>query len=160
MKEENASENYNKILTSIQSLNGDKNKQNSVWKLKQKMFPKIKPPLPVAKKNLNGKIVTNHEALKKLYIEQFVHRMRSRPILPSLKNHQKIVEQNFEDLLKISKLNIFPDWTLHDLNKVLRSLKRNQSQDTMEFSNEIFLNNNIGSDLRKSVLLLCNNIKK
>ena len=159
LMKDNASINYEKILKSLQTLNGDKNKQNSVWKLKHNFFPKIKPPLPVAKKNLFGKVVTNPKALKKLYIEHFAHRMRQRPILPSLKSYQKTVEEDFYELLKISKMNKSPDWTLDDLNKVLRSLKRNQSQDTMEFSNEIFLNDNIGSDLRKSVLLLCNNIK-
>ena len=159
LKKENASMNYNKILSSIHILNGDRNKQNSVWKLKHNFFPKLKPPLPVAKKNLDGKVVTNTEALKKLYIEHFVHRMRSRPILPNLKSHQKIVEQHFYELLQISKFNKFPDWTLDNLNKVLRSLKRKQSQDTMEFANEIFLLDNIGVDLKKSLLLLCNNIK-
>ena len=86
--------------------------------------------------------------------------MRSRPILPGLESYQKNIEREFQDILSITKENNFPDWTLQDLNKVLKSLKKNQSQDTMGLSNEIFMHENIGMDLRKSVLLLCNNIKK
>ena len=159
LKEENESLNFERIMKSIQILNQDKNKQKNVWKLKNKFFPKIKQPVPVAKINLEGQIITNTEALKKLHINHFVHRMRSRPIIPGFENHQKNIEDNFEDILKITKTNIFPDWNLNDLNKVLKSLKKNQSQDTMQFANEIFVYQNIGSDLKNSILLLCNKIK-
>ena len=85
--------------------------------------------------------------------------MRSRPLIPGFENHQKNIKENFEDILKVTKMNIFPDWNLNDLNKVLKTLKKNQSQDTMQFANEIFMYQNIGSDLKSSILLLCNKIK-
>ena len=53
----------------------------------------------------------------------------------------------------------FPDWTLADLDKVLRSLKRSQSQDNMELVNELFMTNNIGFNLKVSLLKLFNGIK-
>ena len=85
--------------------------------------------------------------------------MRPRPIIPGMEGYQENVEKEFQDMLNITKGNCFPDWNLDDLNKVLKSLKKNQSHDTMGFTNEIFMHKNIGMDLRKSVLLLCNNIK-
>ena len=41
----------------------------------------------------------------------------------------------------------------------LRTLKKGQSQDTMLFSNELFMLQNIGEDLKLSILLFCNKIK-
>ena len=84
--------------------------------------------------------------------------MRSRPITPGLEQYQKDIEQKFQDILLITKENIFPDWNLNDLNKVLKSLKKNQSHDSMGLSNEIFMLNNLGKDLKMSMLLLCNKI--
>ena len=40
-----------------------------VWKTKKKLFPKIKPSLPVGKKNLKGQLITNPEELKNLYLD-------------------------------------------------------------------------------------------
>ena len=37
-------------------------------------------PLPVAKKNFGGQIITNSAALKQLYLEMYQHRLRHRPI--------------------------------------------------------------------------------
>ena len=103
--------------------------------------------------------MTRPEELKKLYIDHFVHRMRSRPITPGMENYQFDIENRFEKILNITKKNTFPDWTLQDLNMVLKSLKNGQSQDTMNFANEIFSFKNIGDNLKNSVLVICNNIK-
>ena len=39
------------------------------WKMKKKYFPKLKPTLPLAKKNLKGQLITNPEELKDLYMD-------------------------------------------------------------------------------------------
>ena len=39
---------------------------HGIWKIKRKIFPKIKPSLPVGKKNLKGQLITNQEELKDL----------------------------------------------------------------------------------------------
>ena len=46
-----------------------------VWKVKRKQFPKVKPSLPVGKKNLKGQIITNPEELKNLYLDTFKFRL-------------------------------------------------------------------------------------
>ena len=62
--------------------------------------------------------------------------------------------------LRLSRSKIiFPDWNMKDLERVLKSLKRGQSQDKMSFVNELFMLENIGQDLKLSILSLCNNIK-
>ena len=105
-------------------LNRSNNTQTSIWKIKNKFFPKIQPNLPVAKKNLAGQIISNREELKSVYLEHFVFRMRSRPILPHLKNYQNEIESQFESILQITKNNKISDWSLDDLNKVLKTLKK------------------------------------
>ena len=124
LKAEQAKQNMNKIKSNLSSLGGSRNKQQNIWKLKNKFYPKIKPVIPVAKKNLAGKIITNPHELKRLYIDHFVHRMRSRPILPGMENYQMEVEHRFDNILKMTKNIKFPDWNMQDLDKVLRSIKK------------------------------------
>ena len=62
--------------------------------------------------------------------------------------------------LKISKLNKSPDWTMKDLNDALKNLKKNKSRDYEGYVNEIFKQNVIGDDLKKSLLLMFNKLKK
>ena len=59
LKNKEAQENIKKIKSNLTRLNGSNNKQYNIWKLKNKFYPKIKPAMPVAKKNLAGKIITN-----------------------------------------------------------------------------------------------------
>ena len=47
-----------------------------------------------------------------------------------------------------------------DLEKVLMKLKKSQSCDTMSMVNEIFIPENIGDDLKISLLSFFNQIKK
>ena len=86
LSEEQAKLNLDKIKQNIFTLKVSKNNQQSIWKIKNKFLTKKQPTLPVAKKNIDGKIVTNKNKLKNLYREHFSHRMRSRPILPHLEN--------------------------------------------------------------------------
>ena len=56
------------------------------------MFPKNKETLPFAKQDFNGKLISSQKNLKILYLDTFVHRLRSRPMkeyLIWLKNLKK-----------------------------------------------------------------------
>ena len=85
--------------------------------------------------------------------------MRKRPYLPEHVKYEEEMNRKFVEILEISKRNTLPDWKEDDLEKVLKTLKRNQSQDTMEMVNELFIPKNIGTDLKESLLLLFNGIK-
>ena len=128
-------------------------------KLKSNFYPKVKPSVPTAKRNAAGKLITNSDQLKEVYLKNFVHRLRPRPIIPGLEQYKHEIESRFNDILKISNEVKFPDWNIRDLDKVLGTLKKGQSQDTMLFSNELFMLQNIGEDLKLSILLFCNKIK-
>ena len=59
-------ENREKVVNNFKDINGNNGNlsHQGVWKLKKKHFPKIKPTLPVAKKNLKGQLITNPEELE------------------------------------------------------------------------------------------------
>ena len=73
-----AEENKNKVIKNFEALaNTDGSCNiNGIWKMKKKMFPKNKQAIPVAKKDMDGKILSSQEDIKKLYVETFTHRLR------------------------------------------------------------------------------------
>lgn len=160
LQEEDAKGNMSKLIFNIKALGDVTNgKQRSIWKVKNKFFPKIKTTVPEAKRNLANKIITNPTELKKLYVKHFQHRMRPRPMLNKFKKYETQINQKFESILLFTRENCFPDWTVNDLEIVLKSLKRSQSQDSMGFINEMFMLENVGDDLKISMVYLFNNIK-
>ena len=88
MAEYEAMKNMEELMFNINELKRSNGNQASIWKLKKKMFPKNKSSLPVAKRNRAGKIITNVEELKEVYLQHYKHRMRNRPIL--IKNTRSI----------------------------------------------------------------------
>ena len=77
-----AEKNRDKVVRNFGSLaqNDGTANINGMWALKKKVFPKNPPNLPVAKKDVDGRLITSHAELKKLYLDTFVHRLRPRPI--------------------------------------------------------------------------------
>ena len=148
-----------KIKSNISNLNQSNSKQTGIWKIKNKFFPKLEPTLPVAKKNLAGQIISNKEELKSIYLDHFAYRMRSRPIMPNMEKYKKDIDSQLESILNLTRLKKIPDWSITDLDKVLGTLKKRQSEDTMGLVNELFLKQNIGFNLKQSLLLIFNKIK-
>ena len=68
------------VMENFDEMNGDNGGLNhqGVWKNKRKLLPKIKPNLPVGKKNLKKQLITNPEELKELYLNTFKYRLRRR----------------------------------------------------------------------------------
>ena len=160
LSKEDAENNLTKLRSNINQLNDKRNgNQNNIWKVKNKFFPKIQSAVPIAKRNLENKIITHPVELKKVYVKHFQHRMRKRPILSKFKDYENKIENKFSEILDLISKNQFPDWTLANLEKVLNSLKKSQSQDSMGLVNELFMQSNIGEDLKISLLIFFNHIK-
>ena len=77
-----ARDNRNKVIDNFQSISDRDGKltNNNMWKLKRKVFPKNKETLPFAKKDCDSKLISSHRQLKELYLDTFVHSLRSRPM--------------------------------------------------------------------------------
>ena len=92
LAQEEAYENMNKIRSNMKRLHKNSNKQHNIWKLKSKFYPKVKPSVPTAKQNAAGKLITNSGQLKEVYLKNFVHRLRPRPIIPGLEQYKHEIE--------------------------------------------------------------------
>ena len=156
-----AKKNRDKVVENFKSLDGSKDSFTSgVWQIKKKIFPKHKPELPAAKLDINGKLITSHTELKKLYLDTFTHRLRERPIKKGFEEIQKLKEELCEKRLKISKHNKSVDWEMKDLEKALTRLKANKARDPLGIANEVFKNKVAGQDLKKSLLIMMNKMKR
>ena len=62
--------------------------------------------------------------------------------------------------LKLAVKNKSKAWTMADLDLALRDLKTNKSRDPEGLINEIFKTDVIGTDLKESLLLMFNALKK
>ena len=156
-----AVKNREKVIEHFGSLaknDGSKN-INGMWALKKKVFPRNPPNLPVAKKDVNGMIITSHEDLKTLYLDTFVHRLRPRPIRQEYFDLFLLKEELCELRLRCSSLNKSALWTRAHLDKVLSSLKKNKSRDPHGMVNELFKPGIAGEKLVSSLLIMLNKIK-
>jgi hypothetical protein len=129
-----------KIVKNFETLTNTDGTQNvnGMWTLKRKIFPKHVKPLPVAKKNLDGRLVTSQQELKELYFGTFKHRIRHRPMKDDLKELEKLEEELCSKRLKLSKMNKSKEWDMEKLKKILSKLKNNKSRDPHGFINEPF----------------------
>ena len=154
--------NRRKVFETFSEIDGgDGNlSQPGVWKAKQKLFPKVKPSLPVGKKNLKGQLITNPEELKSLYLNTFKFRLRHRPVQPGYENLLKQQEELFKLRLEISKKKKTPPWEMKALEEVLKGLKSGKCRDPEGMIREIFKEEVMGDDLKASLLILLNKIKE
>ena len=100
-----------------------------IWKTKKKLFPKTKPSLPVAKKNLKGQLITNPEELKTLYLDTLKYHLRHRPVKPGFEDLLEQQEELFKERLEKAKQKKTPPWKMKDLEDVLKTLKAGKCRD-------------------------------
>ena len=98
------------------------------WKIKSKVCPKDRDP-PMAKLDESGNLITAPENLKNLYINTYVHRLKSREISPGLLKLRALKEKLWQKRNELAKKNKIPDWCMKDLENVLKLLKKNKARD-------------------------------
>ena len=74
-----------------------------------------------------------------------------------MKVRRKII---FKLKMKLASMKQSPDWSMADLDLALSNLKNNKSRDPNGYINEIFKDGVIGENLKKSLLLMMNKLKK
>ena len=131
---------------------------SGVWKLRKKICPKPLEQL-TAKMDKQGNLMADAEAIKDIYLEAYADRLKHRDIIPELEHHKILREQLFYERLALSKSNKSPPWTMEQLDNVLKKLKKGKATDPAGLVNELFAYENIGDDLKKSLLMLLNKIK-
>jgi hypothetical protein len=130
-----------------------------MWKVKQKVCPKIETAYPVAKLDHNGNLVSNRDELKKLYSDTYKERLRHRDINPNYAQLKQLKETLFSLRLRTAKLSKTNPWSEKDLLKVTSKLKSKKAADPMGLVFELFRPEVAGCDLLQSLLQLCNQVK-
>ena len=147
----------NEIGGDKQNLNGGG--RRAIWEILKRKYPKNTIVVPVGKKDRAGNIVTNHNGLKHLYLETYVHRLRSRPIKEEFENMKAYKDELFELRMELASSNKSNPWTLDELEIVLKQLKEGKSRDPNGWVRDLFKIEVAGSQLKKSLLILMNRMK-
>ena len=132
----------------------------SIWKIKRKVFRKNSSSVPSAMLNENGRLVSEPKELKNATIKHFTERFRNRPILPGYESLKYLKDELCHVRLQYIESLPFEPWKMDQLEKVLKSLKKGKSKDPYGLIGEFFRIENIGEDLKISLLKLFNNIKE
>ena len=161
--EDIAEENRRAVLDTIKTLGDQSNLNGSgrkkLWNLLKNKYPKISNAVPVGKKNEKGKLVTNHEELKKLYLKTYTQRMRNRPIKNQLNDLKEYKLKLFNARLKLSEHTKSDPWKLGDLENALKAMKNEKARDPNGWCNEIFKDGVAGRNLKLSLLTFVNRMK-
>ena len=62
--------------------------------------------------------------------------------------------------MKLSRKRKSPDWTISDIDKALSDLKNNKSRDPQGYINEIFKHGVVGDNMKNSLVMMMNLLKK
>ena len=156
-----AEDNRNKIIKEFEHLSNNPETVNikEVWKILKKICPKFKPPLPIAKVNFLGKLVSEPKEIKELLRKEYTQRLRTRPVRPDFGDLEFRKNEIFKLQLKLAKTIPTDPWKLKDLERALAELKNNKSRDHAGYVNEVFKDGCIGTDLKKSLLVMLNKVK-
>ena len=161
--EEVTVENHKVIVDTLKQLGDGYNLNGSgrrnLWSLLKKKFPKSSQAVPVAKKDSQGNLVTNHMQLKRLYLKTYTDRMRNRPMKEDLEDLKNIKEDLFKLRLKLARRKKSKPWTLEDLELVLKSLKNDKARDPNGWANELFKDGVAGRNLKLSLLRFFNRMR-
>ena len=112
-----------------QHLSGSGRKE--IWKILKKQYPKCETAVPIGKKDKSDNIVSNHEGLKDLYLNTYMHRLRNRPVKKEYEDMKAYKDDLFDLRLKLARLNKSFPWEMEDLELVLKSMKEGKSRDPM-----------------------------
>jgi len=158
ISEEVAKKEYEKIEKVIGNMDEEPN--INMWSELRKAFPKKGQPLPTGVMNVKGKVITNPEEKKQVTQKHFQNRMRKRTVMKEVKENIDLNEKVFKMRVNEATQLKSPDFNMDELESVFKSLKSGKSRDPENYVNELFTENVMGSDLKKSILLMMNKIKQ
>ena len=124
----------------------------------KKIVPKNTIDPPSAKRDSKGNLVTSKEELEQLYLDTYVKRLSPNPVKEDLKDIFELKDMLFDLRIEESKLNVTPDWTMDELEIVLKGLKNNKARDAHGHVYELFKHG--GQALKSFLLQMFNLIKK
>ena len=97
-----------------------------MWKIKKLVAPRGSEP-PMAKLDEEGNLITSPHSLKELYLSTYEDRLKNRQIAEGLEDIKELKEELWSKGLELVEKQKTPNWTMEQLNKVLKSLKPNKA---------------------------------
>lgn len=116
--------------------------------------------LSSAKINHSSELNSGATKIKELMAKEYGERLRDRPMRPDLKSFIVRKQEIFEMKIGRERRKESPDWSMEELDKVLAKIKNNKSRDFEGYINEIFKTPVVGSDLKNSLLIMFNKLRK
>ena len=108
-----------------------------MWNIMKNIWPKNQESIPTGKLNHIGKLVTGPQEIKTLFYKEYKERLRPRPTHPNLSHLNEIKNKSFEAKLKEAKKNKSPDWTMSELDIVLKDIdKKSPIRETKHLSTD------------------------
>ena len=177
MKDEHSAKELDKVNTNLSEMCSEENYKvikeacegatceeggmpsGKLCQLKKKLGGIIAEP-PTAMLDEHGNLIKSNNAIEELTIKMYEDRLKSLKIREELRMHKLQRESTCGKRLKEAQENITPDWSMEDLNLVLKQLKNNKSRDPLGWANELFKPNKAGYDLKMAILRMMNQIKK
>ena len=153
-----------KVFEAIGNMTGEDGKicNLGAWRQLIKIDPNRKKQqlVPTAFKDKHGNLISNHEGIKNLCLDNILNRLIQRPIYPELiiLENRKLLLSKMR-LLKATRRKTLP-WTLQQMEKAIRSLKNRKCRDGQGTINEIIKQGVAGHDFKMSLLSLLNYTKK
>ena len=126
--------------------------------MKKKLNPQTADP-PTGKRDEWGTMITSPNLLRALYLQTYTQRLRERDMKPELMDIFFLKSELWKSRLEELMQNKSEPWKLKELNKVLKSLKNNETKDPHGMINEIFKPGVIRPDLKNALLQLFNGMK-
>ena len=106
-----------------------------------------------------GNLLTSEEKIRDAAVEVYNKRLENKAIKDDLKHIKDSKELLCAKYLEVAKANKTPPWTMHQLEKALKNLKKGKSRDPFGYCNELFMSEAAGDDLKNAILKMMNKIK-
>ena len=126
--------------------------------MKNKILPS-KVSQPAAIKGPSGNLICDKNSLLRVYKNEYINRLSSKPPLSQYKEAQTLKEELFTTRMKISSMIKTDQWKLDNIIKVCKRLKNGKSRDSHGLTYELFKPEIAGPDLMNSLVVLFNKIK-
>ena len=130
-----------------------------MWKMFKTVGNNRKSQIPTARLDHNGYIIKNSKDIIEAEKTEIKERLRRREIREEYNDIDSLDMILFEHIITTVQNIKTKDWTLADLEVVLKELDADKAKDNEGFSNVIFKEGIIGDNLKDSLLILYNKIK-
>ena len=86
----------------------------------KRKFTKVKSAIPVGKKDRKGNLITNHQGLKKLYLQTYIDRLRNRPIKGDFEEMKNLKQILFNLRLQLCEKRKSVPWEMKHLEAAIK----------------------------------------